>query len=105
MWGEERRINQEDGIVTLRSPEVVLAGIPSDTTDAADDETPTPTPGIEDPTPEEPTTSDPTTVENPAPITLCFFAEPTYAHINNAAFFDQAELIVAPPSPSGSGRE
>ena len=30
-------------------------------------------------------------------VTVCFYAEPAYPHINNAAFFDQAELIVAPP--------
>jgi hypothetical protein len=99
IWGEERRINQENGIVILSSPEVVLEGVDAGEADSADDGTATPTPGIDDPAAEEPRPSDPTDVENPAPITLCFFAEPTYAHINNAAFFDEAELIVAPPSP------
>lgn len=32
-------------------------------------------------------------------VTICFFAEPRYPDINNAAFFDLAELVVAPPSP------
>ena len=26
-------------------------------------------------------------------VTVCIYAEPTYPHVNNAAFFDQAELI------------
>jgi hypothetical protein len=99
-WGGEERINQEDGIVTLSSPRIRVEGAVSDETDDTDQETPTPTatPGIEDPTADTPTPT-PATIENPAPVTLCFFAEPTYAHINNAAFFDEAELIVAPPSP------
>jgi len=31
-------------------------------------------------------------------VTICFFAEPRYPDINNAAFFDQAELIAVPPN-------
>lgn len=31
-------------------------------------------------------------------VTLCFFAGPRYPSTNNAVFFDQAELIAAPPS-------
>ncbi|MBN1178829.1 MAG: hypothetical protein JXD18_06435 [Anaerolineae bacterium] len=30
-------------------------------------------------------------------VTVCFYAEPQYAAIHNAAFFDIAELIVTPP--------
>lgn len=30
-------------------------------------------------------------------VTVCLFAEPNYPDVNNAAFFDQAELIVSPP--------
>jgi len=30
-------------------------------------------------------------------VTICFYAEPAYPHINNAAFFDQAQLIAVPP--------
>jgi hypothetical protein len=99
LWGEEERINQDEGVVILTSPEVVVEGPPADVPASDEQETPTPTltPGIEEPGSETPTPSSPTEVENPAPVTLCFFAEPTYAHINNAAFFDEAELIVAPP--------
>lgn len=32
-------------------------------------------------------------------VTVCFYAEPRYADINNAAFFDQAALIIAQPRP------
>ena len=97
LWGAEKRINQDNGVVTVSSPELVIEGPILDEPEVSDQETPTSTPGIEDPTAEEPTPEEPRGIENPAPITLCFFAEPTYAHINNAAFFDQAELIVAPP--------
>ncbi len=57
-WGEVD-INQDDGIVTITSPRVV--------------------------------------VPEPGRITVCLFAEPNYPDVSNAAFFDQAELIVAPP--------
>ncbi len=62
-WGEMHAINQDDGVVTLKSPRV--------------------------------------TVGEEGKVTLCFFAEPTYPHVNNAAFFDQAELILVsyPPPP------
>lgn len=61
VWGQARAINQDDGIVTLVSPQVKVGDS-----------------GL---------------------VTLCFFAEPRYPDVNNAAFFDQAELIVAPPTP------
>lgn len=57
----EVRINQDDGIVTITSPRVIVG--------------------------EE------------GRVTICFFAEPTYPDVNNAAFFDQAELIAYPPKP------
>lgn len=83
-WGEERRINQDDGIVTLKSPTIVVPPVK----DAAAPPTPTPEHGE----------GTPTATETPAPavgrITVCFFAEPTYPHINNAAFFDEAEIIL-----------
>ncbi|MBN1872912.1 MAG: hypothetical protein JXA33_01675 [Anaerolineae bacterium] len=62
-WGSEQAIRQEDGIITLKSPRVVVG--------------------------EE------------GKVTICLFAEPTYAHVNNAAFFDQAEIIrvAGPPLP------
>jgi hypothetical protein len=58
-WGVEERINQDDGIITLTSPEVEVG--------------------------------------DGARVTMCFFAEPTYPHVNNAAFFDEAILIAEPP--------
>jgi len=59
-WGEVI-INQNDGIVTITSPRVVVG--------------------------EE------------GRITACLYAEPLYPDTNNAAFFDNAVLIVAPPKP------
>ncbi len=90
-WGETWQINQNDGIVTLTSPRVVVAPI-------VDKRTPTPT-----------ATPDPLERETPAPVapaeeteiwgrvTICFYAEPTFPDVNNAAFFDQAVLIAVPP--------
>ena len=90
-WGETWRINQDDGVVTLTSPRVIVAAM-------EDKNTPTPT-----------ITPDPLERETPAPeipeeeteilgqVTICFYAEPAYPHINNAAFFDQAQLIAIPP--------
>jgi len=87
-WGDPQQINQDSGIVTLVSPKVVVAAPPVTVT-------PTATP---DPRERETPAS---TAEVPtAPlgrVTVCFYAEPTYPHINNAAFFDQAELIAIPP--------
>lgn len=90
-WGETWRINQDDGTVTLTSPRVVVAPLedkstptPTATPDPLERETPAPvTPGEE--------------TEIPGKVTICFYAEPAYPHINNAAFFDQAQLIAVPP--------
>ena len=91
-WGETWRINQDDGIITLTSPRVVVA--------AMEDES-TPTPTI---TPDPRERGTPAPVEPPeeetdllGKVTICFYAEPAYPHINNAAFFDQAQLIAVPP--------
>jgi hypothetical protein len=90
-WGETASINQDDGIVTLRSPRVVVDAI-------ANANTPTPT---ATPDPRERETPAPVTTEEETEIfgqvTICFYAEPKYPHINNAAFFDQAQLIAVPP--------
>ncbi len=59
-WGEVT-INQDDGVVTITSPRVVVG-------------------------------------QN-GQVTVCLFAEPNYPDVNNAAFFDQAVLIAAPPRP------
>ncbi len=59
-WGEVT-INQDDGIVTITSPRVVVG-------------------------------------QN-GRVTVCIFAEPNYPDVNNAAFFDQAVLVAAPPRP------
>ena len=88
-WGETWRINQDDGTVTLMSPRVIVAAIeneptPTVTPDPLERETPEPV------VPEEET-------EILGKVTICFYAEPAYPHINNAAFFDQAQLIAIPP--------
>lgn len=70
-WGKEMHINQDSGVVTLTSPQIIAPRI------AVDDDAEVDT--------------------DLSRITLCFYAEPKYPHINNAAFFDQAELVVAPP--------
>jgi hypothetical protein len=79
-WGEEMRVNQDNGTVRLSSPNVIVE--------------PYQDPSVTDETEEE-------NEDNKEPalgrVTLCFYAEPTFPHINNAAFFDQAELVVAPP--------
>lgn len=59
-WGEVL-INQDNGIVTITSPRVVVG--PN------------------------------------GRITACLYAEPLYPDVNNAAFFDQAVLVVVPPRP------
>jgi hypothetical protein len=76
-WGGEMRINQNSGTVTLTSPTVLVAEMAA----------PSPKEGEEGAVGSPPL----------GRITVCFFAEPAYPHVNNAAFFDQAELIVAPP--------
>jgi hypothetical protein len=70
-WGKEMQINQDSGVVTLTSPQIIAPSA------AQEDE-------------EE-------VASNLSRITVCFYAEPKYPHVNNAAFFDQAELIVSPP--------
>ncbi|MGC9467907.1 MAG: hypothetical protein ACP5HS_04910 [Anaerolineae bacterium] len=76
-WGDEIRVNQDSGTVTLTSPRVTVraAGSSTEETDEAEE------------------------ANEPAigSVTLCFFAEPVYPHVNNAAFFDQAQLVVKPP--------
>ncbi len=87
LWGQEKRINQQDGIVTLESPNIQIPIYQ----EIEVERTPEPTleHGEEEPT--EPITD---TLSIPVGrVTVCFFAEPTYPHVNNAAFFDQAELI------------
>ncbi|MBN1921386.1 MAG: hypothetical protein JW892_09090 [Anaerolineae bacterium] len=59
-WSEVT-INQDDGIVTITSPRVVVGAA--------------------------------------GRITACLYAEPLYPDTNNAAFFDRAVLVVAPPRP------
>lgn len=59
-WGEVI-IDQDDGIVTITSPRVIVG--------------------------------------ESGRATVCLYAEPRYPDVSNAAFFDQAELIVAPPRP------
>lgn len=59
-WGEVI-IDQNDGIVTITSPRVIVG--------------------------------------ETGELTVCLFAEPRYPDVSNAAFFDQAELVVAPPRP------
>ncbi|MGC9521637.1 MAG: hypothetical protein ACP5HG_07110 [Anaerolineae bacterium] len=75
-WGQEMRINQNSGTVTLTSPTVIVAPVE----EVSGDE-------------EEASAAERT----PGRVTVCFFAEPTYPHVNNAAFFDLAELVVTPP--------
>lgn len=77
IWGEEKRINQDDGTVLISSPNVVVS----------------PNQGPDETEETESANED----AGLGRVTLCFYAEPTYPHINNAAFFDQAELVVAPP--------
>ena len=76
-WGEEMRISQDSGTVMLRSPNIIVGPY------------------------QDPAAADETENESEEAalgrVTLCFYAEPTFPHINNAAFFDQAELVVAPP--------
>mgnify|MGYP006278155681 CR=1 FL=1 len=59
-WGEVI-IDQDDGVVTITSPRVIVG--------------------------------------EPGRLTVCLYAEPRYPDVSNAAFFDQAELIVSPPRP------
>jgi hypothetical protein len=73
-WGKEMQINQDSGVVILTSPQVIAPS--TEVADADDDDK---------------------EGSDLSRITVCFFAEPKFPHVNNAAFFDQAELIVTPP--------
>ncbi|MBN1246459.1 MAG: hypothetical protein JXC32_02320 [Anaerolineae bacterium] len=84
IWGTEARINQDSGTVLLSSPQVTVRPQPEATEVAEDEDT------------DERETGAAEEVAQ-GRVTLCFFAEPAYPHINNAAFFDRAELIVSPP--------
>lgn len=90
-WGEALHINQDDGIVTLTSPRVVVVAPESQNT-------PTPTVTLDPREREEPTPVEPEEeTEMLGQVTICFYAEPAYPHINNAVFFDRAQLIATPP--------
>ncbi len=95
-WGETKRINQESGTVTITSPRV---RVPVYINMLELTPTPTPTPEEEndDLTPtatvyEGRQRSEPPE-EELGRVTVCFYAEPTYAHVNNAAFFDEARIV------------
>jgi hypothetical protein len=91
-WGSAIRINQDSGTVLLTSPLVtapryidpneIVIEAPPDDMDEEDlgDERETAPPEVQ-----------------LGRVTVCFFAEPTYPHINNAAFFDVAKITVRPP--------
>jgi hypothetical protein len=92
VWGAEHRINQDSGTVQLTSPFVTVP--PS--VDANPSVPPTP--------PADADEGDPDSEELiPEPeiqlgrVTVCFFAEPAYPHVSNAAFFDMARITVRPP--------
>ncbi|MDF1514447.1 MAG: hypothetical protein P1S60_11615 [Anaerolineae bacterium] len=70
-WGQEMHINQDSGVVTLTAPRIIVP-----ITEQEDEDAP---------------------AAQLSRITVCFYAEPKHPHVNNAAFFDQAELIVTPP--------
>ncbi len=84
-WGDELRINQDSGIVTLSSPSLVVPAISGPPEEEVEEEL-----DLEEEEAE---------VEEVllGRVTVCFYAEPAYPHVNNAAFFDMAELIVTPP--------
>lgn len=86
IWGPEQRINQGDGIIVLSSPFVNVPPMISPEESETEEE---PSNGEED-TPSRPKVT-------LGRVTVCFFAEPTYPHVNNAAFFDLAEIIVRSP--------
>ena len=96
-WGQEMRINQGSGTVTLASPSLIVQEAEEDDEATA---TPTPLPHGEESEEEEGEGEE----EGPPPsqiqygkVTVCFFAEPVLPHVNNAAFFDQAKLTVERP--------
>jgi len=80
-WGDAMWINQDQGTVVLSSPNVIVPAYVDAAAPAEDDD-------------KETEESDEVALGR---VTLCFYAEPSWPHINNAAFFDQAELVVAPP--------
>lgn len=89
VWGAEARINQDDGAVLLSSPQVTVRPLPVEVVEDdvdVDEENDARDADLE-------TTPDVVMGR----VTLCFFAEPAYPHVNNAAFFDRAELIVSYP--------
>lgn len=77
-WGREQLINQDSGTVKLSSQNVIVGP-------------------YQDPAATDETDEEKQEEAAPGRVTLCFYAEPTFPHINNAAFFDQAELVVTPP--------
>ena len=87
-WGEAQWINQEDGIITLISPKAIVSAPTIE---------PTATATIDPRERETPSVEEEVETEILGNVTVCFYAEPSYPHINNAAFFDQAELIAIPP--------
>ncbi len=95
-WGQEMRINQDSGTVTLVSPSLIVLE-----TTAEEEATATPTPlphgeeSEEDMEDEE--DGPPASQPRYGKVTVCFFAEPVLPHVNNAAFFDQAKLTVERP--------
>lgn len=84
LWGVEQRINQDDGIMTLTSPVVRIAPAETDPV--------TPTAEL-DHGEEEPPATEEYKVQY-GRVTVCIYAEPSYPHINNAAFFDEAEIVI-----------
>ncbi len=92
VWGPEQRINQDSGTVQLTSP--FVTALPYIDPNR---------PAVEKP-PGDVDTGEPGNEEEArAPevqlgrVTVCFFAEPSYPHVNNAAFFDAAQITVRPP--------
>jgi hypothetical protein len=91
-WGAETRINQDSDTVLLSSPFLTIPPYID------------PNWVVEEEPPDDGDEGDPTGEEEVKPpevllgrVTVCFFAEPTYPHVNNAAFFDVAKIIVRPP--------
>ncbi len=102
-WGQEKRINQDSGTVTLVSPSLIVQEVAEE--DATATATPTPLPHGEEPEEGEEGEEGEETESTPTPVpqiqygkvTVCFYAESNLPHVNNAAFFDQAKLTVERP--------
>ena len=97
-WGQEMRINQDSGTITLVSPSLIV----QEATEEETTTTPTPLPHGEEPEEDEEGEEGEDAPElvpqiQYGKVTVCFFAEPVLPHVNNAAFFDQAELTVERP--------